>query len=80
MTIQAVFFDMGGTIETFWHDRELRLAATGGLNRILLQAGIDLQLDDNGLYTLVIEGLARYNHWRKHTLIELPADWSETLP
>lgn len=74
MTLQAVFFDMGGTIETFWHDRELRLAATGGLNQILVDAGIDLKLDDEELYTLVTEGLARYNDWRKHTLIELPAE------
>ena len=31
MTIRAVFFDMGGTIQTFGYTPELRLAATPGL-------------------------------------------------
>ena len=32
MTVQAVFFDMGGTIETFDYTRELRLAATPAIS------------------------------------------------
>ena len=34
MTIRAVFFDMGGTIQTFSYTRELRLAATPGLQEL----------------------------------------------
>jgi len=72
MTILAVFFDMGGTIETFWYSRHLRLQATPGLQQLLLAAGIDLQLNTEQLYDLISEGLARYHHWRIQTLEELP--------
>ncbi len=40
MTIKAVFFDMGGTIETFRFDREMRLKATPVLNKLLITKGI----------------------------------------
>jgi putative hydrolase of the HAD superfamily len=77
--IDAIFFDMGGTIETFWHTRELRLQATGGLHEILLRAGIDL--DTEQLYTLVTEGLARYRRWTLQSMIELPPEqvWREYI-
>ena len=42
MIIRAVFFDMGGTIQTFSYTRELRLAATPGLQELLQSAGIKL--------------------------------------
>lgn len=72
MTIRAVFFDMGGTIQTFGYTRELRLAATRGLQERLLSAGIDLHLDDQTLYQLVSGGLASYHQWRLQSLEELP--------
>jgi putative hydrolase of the HAD superfamily len=72
MTIRAVFFDMGGTIQTFSYTRELRLAATPGLEKLLKSAGIDLQLDCVHLYTLVSDGLARYHEWSIHSMQELP--------
>lgn len=72
MTIRAVFFDMGGTIQTFGYTRELRLAATHGLQERLLSAGIDLHLDDQTLYQLVSGGLASYHQWRLQSLEELP--------
>lgn len=72
MTIQAVFFDMGGTIETFWFTRELRLEATPGLQQLLLSSGIDLHLSTENLYDLTTAGLARYHRWRIQTLEELP--------
>jgi putative hydrolase of the HAD superfamily len=72
MTIQAIFFDMGGTIETFWFTRELRMKATPGLERLLLDAGIALHLSHEQLFTVVTEGLARYHRWRMQTLEELP--------
>jgi len=70
MTIQAVFFDMGGTIQTFGYTRGLRLAATPGLQQ-LLSAGIDLHLDNQTLYHLVSDGLARYHQWSLQSLEEL---------
>lgn len=73
MTIRAVLFDMGGTIQTFWHTRELRLKATPGLQKKLLDAGVDLHLDDERLYEIVAAGLETYHLWSMQTLNELPA-------
>jgi putative hydrolase of the HAD superfamily len=73
-TIQAVFFDMGGTIETYWYDRELRLKATPGIQARLLAAGIDLDLDNEQLYQVVAAGLDQYKAWKDRSLIELHAD------
>lgn len=72
MTIEAVFFDMGGTIETFWYSRQLRLQATPGLQRLLLAAGVDLPLNTEQLYDLISNGLVRYHLWRIQNLEELP--------
>jgi putative hydrolase of the HAD superfamily len=72
MTIQTVFLDMGGTIDTFWFSPEMRLRATPELQLLLSSAGITLQLTDKQLYELVIEGLEHYHHWRLRTLEELP--------
>ncbi len=77
--LQAVFFDMGGTIETFWYSRELRLQATPGLRQHLLSAGIDLPLQDDQLLDVVTAGLDRYHQWSLQSLEELPAHrvWRE---
>jgi putative hydrolase of the HAD superfamily len=81
MIIRAVFFDMGGTIETFSYTRSLRLAATPGLQELLQSAGIHLQLDDEQLYTLVSDGLRRYHQWSVQSMQELPPRriWQEYL-
>jgi HAD superfamily hydrolase (TIGR01549 family)/HAD superfamily hydrolase (TIGR01509 family) len=73
MTIQAVFFDMGGTVETYWYTAELRLQATPGIAQRLRAAGIDLNLSNADLCRLVTEGLGRHHGWSKQTLLELPA-------
>jgi HAD superfamily hydrolase (TIGR01549 family)/HAD superfamily hydrolase (TIGR01509 family) len=79
MSIRAVFFDMGGTIETFGRTAELCLQATPGLQRLLRSAGIDLQLDVEHLYRTVIAGLNAYHAWSLETLEELPSErvWRE---
>ncbi len=81
MRIRAVFFDMGGTIQTYGSDRELRLAATPGLRRLLLDARIDLHLDDAQLEALVSGGLDRYKRWSIQSLMELPpcAVWQDYI-
>ena len=81
MSIQAVFFDMGGTIETFWHTTAMRLEATPGVQQILLDAEIDLGFSNEALYKLVSTGLMRYNEMRCESLEELPASrvWSEYI-
>lgn len=81
MRIRAVFFDMGGTIQTFGYDRELRLRATAGLQRRLLDAGIELHLEDQQLEALVSDGLDRYKRWSIESLAELPpcSVWHEYI-
>ena len=61
MDIQAVFFDMGGTIETFWYTPELRLRATPELRRMLTHAGLDLRINDQELYDVINSGWERYH-------------------
>jgi len=72
MNIQAVFFDMGGTIDTYGHTRELRLERTPGIQERLLSAGIDLGLSIDGLFEVVSTGLKRYHAWSLESLEELP--------
>jgi hypothetical protein len=81
MKIQAVFFDMGGNIETYDYTRELRLQATVELHKLLKEAGINLDLSIEQLYNVVEAGQARYHRWRKETLVELPPEriWSEYI-
>lgn len=71
MTIQAVFFDMGGTIETFWYDQALRLNATSAFQEKLSEAGINFPLGREALYQAVSDGLARYHNWSLETMDEL---------
>ena len=73
MKIQAVIFDMGGTIETFGYTRELRLEATAVIQRRLIQAGIDLHLSNEQLYDVISSGLDRYKRWSLQSMEELPA-------
>ena len=72
MRIQAVFFDMGGTIETYGYTRTLRLEATRELQARLQFAGIELPLDIEALYTVISDGLQRYKTASIANLEELP--------
>ena len=71
MNIQAVFFDMGGTIDTYGYTHELRLERTPGIQERLLTVGIDLGLSNEELYKVVSAGLARYHSWSLENLEEL---------
>jgi putative hydrolase of the HAD superfamily len=73
MTIQAVFFDMGGTIETYGWTPELRIKATPGVQKYLVDAGIHLDLTDNQLYEIISTGLDAYHRVCVQTLEELPS-------
>jgi len=70
MTIQAVFFDMGGTIETYSYTRQLRVEATPGISQILLSAGIELPLNNEQIFDLVSTGLKSYHNWCVENLDE----------
>jgi putative hydrolase of the HAD superfamily len=81
MAIQAVLFDMGGTIETFNYTRQLRLKALPGLRQILSRAGISFPISDEQLLDLISAGLKLYHEWRLATSIELPTFqiWQEYI-
>ncbi len=72
MRIRAVFFDMGGTLQTYGFDHQLRLEATPGLRKLLREAGIAPSLTDPELEAAVSNGLERYKRWSIESLIELP--------
>ncbi len=71
MTIKAVFFDMGGTIDTNWYSPDMRLDATTELQRLLVSHGLNFHLTDKQLYELITTGLARYHRWRLASMEEL---------
>jgi putative hydrolase of the HAD superfamily len=74
MTIQTVFFDMGGTIDTFWYSTEMRIRVTQELQHLLSSCDINLNLSDQMLYALVISGLKLYHQWRLNSQEELPPE------
>lgn len=72
MKFQAVFFDMGGTIETFGYTHELRMEATAVIQQRLLLEGIDLKLTNEQLYEVISIGLERYKRWSIQNMEEMP--------
>ncbi len=81
MSIRAVFFDMGGTIETYGWTPELRLQETAGLRQRLEKAGIVLDLSDKQLFEIISAGLEAYHQISLQTLEELSPVrvWSEYI-
>lgn len=73
MNLKAIFFDMGGTIETFRYTREFRIERVTVIRECLLGAGIVLPMTDAALADAITEGAAAYNRWNMQTNIELPA-------
>jgi putative hydrolase of the HAD superfamily len=67
MTIQAVFFDMGGTIETFYYDAALRLKASEELARLLKQKDLDLALSPGQLFLHIDANLNHAQQAAKET-------------
>jgi putative hydrolase of the HAD superfamily len=72
MKLQAVFFDMGGTIQTYWFDRSLRVKNASLLRDRLCRGGIRIDFDDEHLADAISVGIAAYKKWSQQTLIELP--------
>ncbi|MBE3067314.1 MAG: HAD family hydrolase [Chloroflexi bacterium] len=81
MTLRAVFFDMGGTIETYGWTPELRIQQTAGVQQRLLDAGIVLGLTDKQLYEIISAGLDAYHQVSLQTMDELPPQrvWNEYI-
>ncbi len=81
MSIQAVFFDMGGTIETYGWTPELRIQATAGIRTRLADAGLHFDLTDRQLYETISAGLDAYHQLSLQTQEELPPQrvWLEFI-
>jgi HAD superfamily hydrolase (TIGR01549 family) len=81
MSLRAVFFDMGGTIEKYWYTPELRLKAIPDLKERLQPVGIDLGLSDKELLKIISKGYRRYHKWSIDSMEELPPNrvWAEFI-
>jgi putative hydrolase of the HAD superfamily len=77
--IQAVVFDMGGTLEELYYDDASRLEATRGLQELLRSLELDPGLSVPELKATVLKGMGTYQAWREQTEIELPPErvWTE---
>lgn len=71
MSLKVVFFDMGGTIQNFWTNRELKVKSIPAFRDTFLRAGINLELSDEALTDLVSSGINSYHKWNRESRIEL---------
>jgi putative hydrolase of the HAD superfamily len=78
MVIKAVFFDMGGTIDTYRFTRQYRIANMFLIRGCLARAGITLEQSDEQLTDAIARGVSAYLRWNRTYNLELkPADiWS----
>jgi len=81
MRLQAVFFDMGGTIDFYWQTREYRIQQSYLIRECLERGGIVLPWTDEQLVDALVPGMASYYDWNRESNIELgPAEiWSRFL-
>ncbi len=79
--IQAVVFDVGGTLEDVYYDDAIRQEATRGLQALLLEWDLDPGLDLPGLQNAVLAGMEAYGKWRQETEVELSPErvWTEYI-
>lgn len=81
MSIQAIFFDMGGTIDTFRFTRQYRVDNSHVIRECLLEKGIELPVDDEQLADIITSGTAAYTKWNMVSNVELPAHkiWAQFI-
>jgi putative hydrolase of the HAD superfamily len=79
--IQAVLFDMGGTLEDLSSAEIIRREATQGLRELLRERGVDPGLSLPDLHATVRSGLEAYQAWREKREMELPPErvWTEYI-
>lgn len=71
MVLQTMFFDVGGTLETFSCTREYRIKNTAILRDFMSENGIDLPYTNEELYGLISGGISAYRKWSITSMIEL---------
>ena len=76
--LKAVFFDMGGTIDTYRYTRAYRTSQAYLIRECLAKGGIALDLTDEHLADAITSGMSEYLEWNSDSNIELkPAEiWS----
>lgn len=79
MILKGVFFDFGGTIDTFHFTIEQRTQAVPLIRECLNRAGIITQHSDAALAEMITTGAGAYLNWNQLTNIELnPAEiWAQ---
>lgn len=77
--IQAVLFDIGGTLHTVTNSPALRTAFAQRLKDRLLLYDIRIDTPAEALGLQLHENAERYKHWSEETLVELPQAriWNE---
>lgn len=71
MSLKAVFFDMGGTIQTFWATRELKVRNIPFFRECLNKGGFVFNLNDEELTDVISNGISNYHKWNRSSLVEL---------
>jgi len=71
MKLQTMFFDVGGTLETYSCTSDLRIANTSVFRHTLVEHGIELQISDEELYETIVSGISAYRKWSIGSMIEL---------
>ena len=81
MMIKAVFFDVGGTLETFRYTIEFRTANAHLFRDCLERGGIFLEFSDEELTGIISRGCSSYHHWNLGSTIEIPSVeiWSKYI-
>ncbi len=71
MDLRAVFFDMGGTIDTFRFTREHRIEKVHVIRECLENIGVSLPVNDEVLTSMITTGAKEYTCWNMKTNVEL---------
>jgi hypothetical protein len=71
MELKAVFFDMGGTIQTYSTSQEMRINNVPLLRDCLSRGGIHFKFTDEQLADTISSGISSYHKWNRKSLIEL---------
>jgi len=75
MMLKAVFFDMGGTIDTFHYTREQRIMAVSAVRECLSRTGIIPTCSNVCLADMITAGMSEYLRWNMVSNVELkPAE------
>lgn len=79
--IQAVLFDMGGTLEDVRYDDDLRLQATQDLRELLLREHLDPALAIQDLCSLIQAAMEKHQEWRLATEREISPEelWTDCV-